>query len=507
MFAHLMSILHLTPRKSFLVTGLCLLAGLLSPLHATTGEPLPAPANPTLEQRVAGLEAYISNGDPAAGLKNAAGQIPAGLTTPVAHLPGPAHNTWMMVCAVLVLFMTLPGLALFYGGLVRTKNVLSIMAWCLGITSLVTVLWWAFGYSLVFGKSFHSPFLGGSEYFFFRGVDSQPNPDYSYWVSHNVFAIYQLMFAIITPAVIIGAVVERMKFSAVLLFVALWLLLVYCPLAHMVWGATGLMNGIWNTGAAIKAVDFAGGMVVEMASGWSALVLCLVVGPRLGFGKTPMPPHSMVLCMVGTGLLWVGWYGFNAGSAVAADGIAANAFTTTTITAAVAAGTWAVLEYFIRGKASVLGFCSGIVAGLVAVTPACGFITSTAAFGLGLLGGAVSYFACTKIKSRFGYDDALDVFGVHGVAGTFGMVFTGIFATTSVNANLATNLSGLVGRTLWREQLRGSGLTMLFAVTMTAGLAYLIRAVIGLRADADHEQQGLDLAHHGEEGYIYEPKS
>ena len=462
---------------------------------------------PSLEQRVAGLEAYFSNGDPTATLRNEVGLVPEGLTTPVAHIAGPGHNTWMMVSAVLVLFMTLPGLALFYGGLVRSKNVLSVMAWCLGITSLVTILWWGVGYSLVFGKNFNSPYFGGTEFFFFRGVDSLPNPDYSFWVSHNVFAMFQLMFAIITPVVLIGAIVERMKFSAVLLFVTLWLLLVYCPLAHMTWGSNGLMNGVWNPLATFKAVDFAGGIVVEMASGWSALVLCLMVGPRHGYGKTPMPPHSMVLCMIGTGLLWVGWYGFNAGSAVAADGIAANAFTTTTLTTAVAAGTWAVLEYFMRGKASVLGFCTGAVAGLVAVTPACGFITGSAAVGLGVVGTVCSFLACTKIKSIFKYDDALDVFGVHGVAGTVGMLFTGIFATTEVNGNLAVNLSDYVGHGLWRGQLGAIVVALMVAVIGTAVIAYFVQILIGLRVEPEEEMQGLDLAQHGEEGYIYNTKS
>jgi ammonium transporter, Amt family len=490
---------------SLIKLALSLLAFLVGPSSVYSAAS--PPSRPTLEQRVAGLEAYFSNGDPTAALKNDQGQVPAGLTTPVAHVAGPGHNTWMMVSAALVLFMTLPGLALFYGGLVRTKNVLSVMAWCLGITSLVTVLWWAVGYSLVFGKNFQSPFLGGTEYFFFRGVDSTPNPDYSYWVSHNIFAMFQLMFAIITPAVMIGALVERMRFSAVLLIVALWLLLIYCPLAHMVWGSTGLMNGVWNPAASLKAIDFAGGMVVEMASGWSALVLCLVVGPRHGFGKTPMPPHSMVLCMTGTGLLWVGWYGFNAGSAVAADGIAANAFTTTTLTTAVAAGVWALLEYFTRGKASVLGFCSGAIAGLVAVTPACGFITGTAAVGLGVIGSGCSFFACTKIKSVLKYDDALDVFGVHGVAGTVGMIFTGIFATSTVNANLSTNLGALLGHSLWRDQLMAVGLTLVLAVTGSLLIAFLVKTLIGLRPGSEEELQGLDLAQHGEEGYIYEAKS
>ena len=238
---------------------------------------VPVALAPTVEQRLASLEAYLANTDPTAALKNARGEIPPGLTTPSASVAGPGHNAWMMISAALVLFMTLPGLALFYGGLVRSKNVLSIMAQCLGIAGLVTILWWVFGYSLVFGKSFNSPFLGGSEFFFMKGVDSAPNTDYAYWVSQNVFAMYQMMFAIITPALIVGAIAERMKFSAMILFMIGWMFLVYFPLAHMVWGANGLMNGLANPAASIKAIDFAGGLVVEMASGWSALVLCIVL--------------------------------------------------------------------------------------------------------------------------------------------------------------------------------------------------------------------------------------
>lgn len=485
--------------------GLLLLCLAWSKVGLPAAEPASAaPAQPTLEQRVASLEAYLANTDPNAPLKGQGGVMPAGQTTVGAQAGGPGHNAWVMISAALVFFMTLPGLALFYGGLVRTKNVLSIMAWCMGIASVVAVLWWAVGYSLVFGKNYGSGWIGGTEFFFFRGVDGVPNPDYSFWVSHQVFAMFQLMFAIITPAVVIGAVVERMKFSAILLFSTLWLLIVYCPIAHMVWGANGLMNGVWNAQASIKAVDFAGGMVVEMASGWSALVLCLILGPRAGFGKTPMPPHSMVLCMAGTGLLWFGWYGFNAGSALAADSIAGNAFATTTFAAAVAAGTWAGLEYWWRGKASVLGFCSGAIAGLVAVTPACGFISNSAAIGLGLLGGAISFLACTKIKSIFKYDDALDVFGVHGVAGTLGLLFTGFFATPAANPNLSLNLGAVVGRTLWWEQLKGMGLTALIAVGGTAVVAYGLKCSIGLRATKEMEQEGLDQSEHGEHGYIYD---
>ena len=451
-----------------------------------------AAAAPTSDERIAALEAYINNTDPGKALTGVA---------------GPGHNAWMMTSAALVLFMTLPGLALFYGGLVRTKNVLSVLAQCLGIAGLVTILWWAFGYSLVFGKNFDSPFFGGSEFFFFKGVESATNTDYAYWVSHNVFAIYQLMFAIITPALIVGAIAERLKFSALMIFVTIWMFVVYFPLAHMIWGVTGYMNGVWNAGAAIKAIDFAGGTVVHMSSGWSALILCLILGPRLGFGKTPMPPHSLVLCMVGTGMLWVGWYGFNAGSAAAADGVAANAFTTTTLATAVASFTWAALEYFTRGKASVLGFCSGAVAGLVVVTPACGFITSTSSVWVGLLAGAIPFLACTKLKGWLKYDDALDTFGVHAVGGTLGALLTGIFATTSVNGNLNTNLKAIVGHSLWLEQLKAMGLTVILSVGATVIIAYVLKATIGLRPEVDDERTGLDLTDHGEEGYIYEAKS
>jgi Amt family ammonium transporter len=455
-------------------------------------------AAPTIDQRVAALEAYVTNSDPGKSLTG---------------VPGPGHNAWMMTSSALVLFMTLPGLALFYGGLVRRKNVLSVLAQCLGIAGLVTILWWAFGYSLVFGKNF-SPgvlgrFLGGTEFALLRGVTSAPNTDYAYWVSHNVFAMYQLMFAIITPALIVGAIAERMKFSAILFFIPLWMLVVYFPLAHMVWGSTGLMNGVWNAGAAIKAIDFAGGTVVHMSSGWSALILCLVIGPRLGFGREKMAPHSMVLCMVGTGMLWVGWYGFNAGSAVAADGIAANAFTTTTIATAVACFTWGMIEKIFRGNASILGFCSGAVAGLVVITPATGFVTTTGAVIIGVLAATASYFFVTTVKARFGYDDALDTFGVHAVGGTLGAFLTGLLATGAVNGNLTSGaalkngLARLVTEGgLWHEQLKAIGITLLLSVVATFILASIVKAVIGLRPAPEGERQGLDLTEHGEEGYI-----
>jgi len=461
-----------------------------------------APA-PTLEQRVAGLEAYLTNGDPAATLKVKSADPEQQPTTASVGVAGPGHNAWMMISAALVLFMTLPGLALFYGGLVRSKNVLSIMAQCLGITGLVTILWWAAGYSLVFGKSFQSPFLGGLEFTFLRGVTSAPNTDYAYWVSQNVFSMYQLMFAIITPVVLIGAVAERMKFSAILFFTGAWMFVVYFPLAHMVWGSTGWMNGVWNPNAGIRSIDFAGGFVVEMASGWSALTACIILGKRIGWNKESMPPHSMVLCMVGTGLLWVGWYGFNAGSALAADGVAANAFLTTTLAASVASFVWAVAEYFDKGKASVLGFCSGAVAGLVTITPAAGFVDATGAVLLGVAGGFVPWFFCTRVKRWFGYDDTLDVFGVHAIGGTIGSFLTGIFATAEVNPNLHLHLKEIIGRALLIEQAKAIVVTLLISVVGTAAVAWAVKFVMGLRPSAEAEREGLDVSDHEEKGYIY----
>jgi Amt family ammonium transporter len=354
----------------------------------------------------------------------------------------------------------------------------------------------------VFGKSFGSGFFGGSEFFFLHGVTSAPNTDYAYWVSHNVFAMYQLMFAIITPGLIIGAIAERMKFTSIMLFVALWMFVVYFPLAHMVWGVNGFMNGVWNASASIKAIDFAGGTVVHMSSGWSALILCLILGKRIGFGKEKMAPHSMVLCMVGTGMLWVGWYGFNAGSAVAADGIASNAFMTTTLAAATAGFAWGLIELLHRKHASILGFCSGIVAGLVVITPAAGFVNASGAMLIGVLAAAVPYVFVTIIKAKFGYDDALDTFGVHAVGGTLGALLTGFLATHEVNGNLATNLKDVVGHSLWLEQLKAIGLTLALSVISTVVLAFIVKAVIGLRPTPEVERSGLDINEHGEEGYV-----
>lgn len=464
---------------------------------ATTDAAAPAatPA-PSLEDRIKGLEAYVNNTDPAG----------SGIT----GVAGPGHNAWMMVSAALVLFMTLPGLALFYGGLVREKNVLSILAMCLGIAGLVTILWWAVGYSLVFGTSFGSPYLGGTEFFFLNGITAAPNTNYAYWVSQSVFCIYQLTFAIITPALIFGATAERLKFIPLMVFVFLWMFIVYFPLAHMVWGATGLMNGVWNADAKIPAIDFAGGTVVHMSSGWSALILCILLGKRLGFGKEPMPPHSLVLCMVGTGMLWVGWYGFNAGSALAADGVAANAFLTTTLATAVGSFVWALAELIFKGKPSVLGFCSGAVAGLVVITPACGFVNSTGAVIIGVAAGLVPFFAVTYLKGILGYDDALDTFGVHAVGGTLGAFLTGVLATSTVNSNLVSDAyaaknglkAAVEGGTLWMAQLQAIGVTLVLAIVGTTVITFIIKFTLGLRPTPEAESEGLDISDHGEEGYI-----
>lgn len=479
-------------RAAFAALALSCTAGVAGVRAAET-----KPADPTLEQRVADLEAYVNNSQ---RTPNVASRV-AG--------PGPGHNAWMMTSGALVLFMTLPGLALFYGGLVRRKNILSVLAQCLGIAGLVTILWWAVGYSLVFSTG--RPFIGGLRFAFLRGVTSAPDPDYGAWVSQNVHAMYQLMFAIITPALIMGAIAERMKFTAVLAFVTLWMFLVYFPLAHMVWGIDGLMDGVWNPTATIRAIDFAGGTVVHMSSGWSALILCLILGPRIGFRREIMSPHSTVLCMVGTGMLWVGWYGFNAGSAMGADGIAANAFMTTTLATAVASFTWAMLEMMVRKHASVLGFCSGAVAGLVVITPASGFVDATGSVVIGLLAGSIPFIFCMKLKAVFGYDDALDTFGIHAVGGTLGAFMTGLLATAAANPNLtaangaakANGLADLVAQGgLWHEQLIAICITVALSVTATAIIGFGLKRTIGLRPSPDIERQGLDVTEHGEEGYI-----
>jgi len=455
-----------------------------TPVTEAPADPAALPA-PSVEQRVADLEAYINNVDrptKAAGVDS------------MVKGPGPGANAWQMVSTALVLFMTLPGLALFYGGLVRRKNVLSVLAQCLGIACMVTPLWWICGYSLSFGAG--NALIGDFSMAMFKGVEPGNTGAGYWWISDSIWAMFQLTFAIITPALIIGAIAERMKFAAVMAFVLAWMFVVYFPFAHMVWSATGLMCGPLNPGAAIKAIDFAGGTVVHMTSGWSALVLCLILGKRKGLGKESMAPHSMVLCMIGTGMLWVGWYGFNAGSALGADAIASNAFVTTTLCAATAGLAWALIEWIFKGKPSVLGFCSGIVAGLVVITPACGFVTSGSAMIMGVLAGVIPFLAVAYLKNLLGYDDALDTFGIHGVGGTLGAILTGVFADEKANAVVAGLKDGLL-----MEQFKAVGLTIVWSVVATAIIAYIIKAVIGLRPAPEVEEAGLDLAEHGEQGY------
>ncbi len=490
--------------RIFLALAPLLLCG---SFQASAQDPAPAapPPPPTLEElasQIADVQQYFNNVAPSAEGK-------------LNGLAGPGHNGFLMVCAALVLFMTLPGLALFYGGLVRSKNVLSVLAQCLGIAGLVTILWYVCGFTLIFGEHEAegapgwAPYLGSMKYAFLNGVGGAPNGNYTGWPSFSTFSMYQLMFAIITPALIVGAIAERMKFSAVILFVALWMFLVYFPLAHMVWGFDGLMNGVWNGGAKIPAIDFAGGTVVHMSSGWSALVLCMMLGKRAGFGKEKMSPHSMVLVMVGTGMLWVGWYGFNAGSALAADGIASQAFMTTTLAAATATFVWGLIEKILKGKPSVLGFCSGAVAGLVVITPAAGFVTAGGAMLIGVLAAVIPYFAVVFLKAKLGYDDALDTFGIHGVGGTLGAIITGVLATDSVNANLVSEAyakpnglaqlvteGGLVG-----AQIKAALLTIVLSVVATFVITLVVKVVVGLRPSQEEESIGLDLSDHGEAGY------
>ena len=420
----------------------------------------------SVEQRLAALETAAS-----------AGGIDTG------------DNAWMMVSSALVLFMSIPGLALFYGGIVRKKNVLSVFAQIFAIAGIAALAWWAVGFSLAFTEG--NAFIGGLSAAFFNGVGSEPGTLDT--VPENVFAIFQMTFAIITPALMIGAIAERMKFSAVLLFVTFWLFVVYFPFAHMVWGG-GLLH------SQIKAIDFAGGTVVHMTSGFSALALCMILGPRRGFGKDHLAPHSVVLTAVGTGMLWVGWYGFNAGSAGAADGVAANAFATTTFSAAVAGLTWGLAEWALKGKPSVLGFSSGVIGGLVAITPAAGFVSVNASIIFGVLGGLVPFFAVAYLKKIFGYDDALDTFGVHGVGGMLGAILTGVFANAEINP-LVGELKA-EGYNLVLEQVKAVAITAVWSVTATVVLAFVVKALVGLRVSAEVEQAGLDTSEHGEEGYI-----
>jgi len=411
-------------------------------------------------------------------------------------------NAWMLVSAALVLMMTGPGLALFYGGLVRRKNVLSTMMHSFILMAVVTVIWFVIGYSMTFGE--WNPFVGGGQFAWLNGVGGTPNADYAPTIPQQTFMVYQLMFAIITPALISGAFAERMKFSGMLLFTTLWSLIVYFPMAHMVWGKGGLLNS--TLGGKIPCFDFAGGTVVHITSGVSALVCALYLGHRKGYKADPMRPHSLVLSVAGACLLWVGWFGFNAGSALAASSLATSAFVATHFGAAAATLGWMFAEWIGAGKPSVLGAASGAVAGLVAITPASGFVKPGPALIIGLAAGVICYLMVSVVKHKFNYDDALDAFGVHGVGGTLGALLTGVFATKAVNDVWNGKPMG------WADGNASQVLNQAIGCAIAAGIAvvgtYLILkvcdAITGVRADEAEEIEGLDLSMHGEEGYNFE---
>jgi Amt family ammonium transporter len=431
----------------------------------------------------------------------------ARLEQQAADAKGSADNAWMLVSSALVLMMTGPGLALFYGGLVRKKNVLATMMQSFALMAVVTVLWALFSYSFSFGAG--SSFFGGFQNLLLRGVGSAPDADYAATIPAQTFMVYQLMFAIITPALIAGAFAERMKFSAMLAFTVIWSIIVYDPMAHMVWGKGGLLNA--SLGGRFPTLDFAGGTVVHVTSGVSALVCALYLGKRVGYPKESMPPHSVVLSFIGACLLWVGWFGFNAGSALAAGSVATSAFVATHFAAAAAAVGWAGAEWIRNGKPSALGGISGAVAGLVAITPAAGFVKPMPALLIGLIAGIFCYWMVAVVKSKFGYDDSLDAFGVHGAGGTLGAVLTGIFAVSAVNpifkdAQGNSLPSGLLEGNAHQllNQFVGIAIAWALAIVGTLVILKLVDVTIGLRVSEEEEVQGLDLSQHGEEGYYWE---
>ena len=425
----------------------------------------------------------------------------------VAEAKSSGDNAWMLVSSALVLMMTGPGLALFYGGLVRKKNVLATMMQSFALMALITVVWALVGYSLCFHSG--NPFVGGLGYSGLRGVGPLPDVDYAPTIPQQTFMVFQLMFAIITPALITGAFAERMKFSAMMLFMTFWSLLVYDPMAHMVWGKGGLLNA--TLGGRVPTLDFAGGTVVHVSSGVSALVCALYLGKRLGYPKEPMPPHSVVLSFIGACLLWVGWFGFNAGSALAAGSLATSAFVATHFSAATGAIGWSVSEWMRNGKPSALGAISGSVAGLVAITPASGFVGPMSALLIGLVAGFLCYFMVARVKTRFGYDDSLDAFGVHGAGGTVGALLTGVFATRAVNPvfkdgqghALAVGLIDGNARQVV-NQFIGVAVTWVLSAVATLIILKLVDLLVGLRVPEEVEVQGLDVSQHGEEGYNLE---
>ncbi|HXY50510.1 MAG TPA: ammonium transporter [Terriglobales bacterium] len=431
----------------------------------------------------------------------------ATLEQQVADAKGSADNAWMLTSAALVLMMTGPGLALFYGGLVRKKNVLATMMQSFALMAVVTVLWGLVSYSLAFGPG--TGFIGGFHNLFLHGVGAQPDPDYAATIPAETFMVYQLMFAIITPGLIAGAFAERMKFSAMLLFMVLWTFLVYDPMAHMVWGKGGLLNA--SLGGRFPTLDFAGGTVVHVTSGVSALVCALYLGKRIGYPREAILPHSVVLSFIGACLLWVGWFGFNAGSALASGSLATSAFVATHFAAAAAVVGWSSAEWIRNGKPSALGAISGAVAGLVAITPAAGFVRPMPALLIGLVAGAFCFYMVASVKARFGYDDSLDAFGVHGAGGTLGALLTGVFAVSTVNPIFKDQQ----GKPLPSGALEGNPHQLLnqsvgilvawvLAIVGTLMILKIVDVVVGLRVSAEDEVEGLDLTQHGEEGYSWE---
>jgi len=431
----------------------------------------------------------------------------ARLEQQVADAKGSADNAWMLSSAALVLMMTGPGLALFYGGLVRKKNVLATMMQSFAMMAVITILWGLVSYSLAFGPG--TSVIGGFGHLLLHGVGATPDADYAATIPAQTFMVYQLMFAIITPGLIAGAFAERMKFSALLLFMILWSFLVYDPMAHMVWGKGGLLNA--SLGGRFPCLDFAGGTVVHVTSGVSALVCALYLGKRLGYPKESMTPHSVVLSFMGACLLWVGWFGFNAGSALSAGSLASSAFVATHFAAAAAVVGWSGAEWIRNGKPSALGAISGAVAGLVAITPAAGFVSPMSALLIGIVAGAFCFWMVAQVKARFGYDDSLDAFGVHGAGGTLGALLTGIFAVSAVNpifkdAHGNPLPSGLIEGNAHQllHQSVGVVIAWVLAIVGTLVILKIVDVVVGLRVSEDDEVQGLDLSQHGEEGYSWE---
>ncbi len=432
----------------------------------------------------------------------------AALQQAVRHAQLAGDNAWVLISAALVLLMTGPGLTLFYGGLVRRKNILGTMMQSFAMMGLITILWAVVGYSLAFGHG--NSFIGGFQHLFLRGVGLKPNPHYAPTIPAQTFMVYQLMFAIITPALITGAFAERVKFSAMAVFLCLWSLVVYCPMAHMIWGAGGILN---VAGGRWPCLDFAGGTVVHVTSGVSALVCALYLGKRIGYPHDEMMPHSMVLSFIGACLLWVGWFGFNAGSALSAGPLATSAFINTQFAAAAAAFTWTMAEWLINGKPTALGAISGAVAGLATITQAAGFVQPMSALLIGAIAGLVCPFMVFKVKKFFGYDDSLDAFGVHGVGGTIGALLTGLFASGAINAVFGKNAAGLPRPTgaiggNWHQVLNQAiamGIGWALAIVGTLVLLFAVDKTIGLRLSPADEAAGLDLTQHGEEGYEFVP--